>query len=292
MMNDSYSKNIRTYLRTNRFLTENNRPIPSLRRKYHHDSSKKFEEALYNLTEGLAEYSNEYLDEGHFKNSKSYLDYNYENIPFKKKSYSANKYKYLRSISPGVDLNKNILNHSNIKRSFYSNSLETKKNNNTRLTQSIHSRLSNTKKSKYEYYNDIKNIDKIYNININGNSRPREIIMLNNILKKQNKEFKGKIGEMRNKINELLNNLKMIRMDNQRLNNDRKKLIQRINYYEDYLNKIKNQNINELELKNNVIENLKDEIMKLKILLDKKDNEIVNLMNNTDNYKNYKKYNK
>ena len=179
-MNDSYSKNIHKYLRTNSSLTKNNRPIPSLRQNYHLDSSKKFEEALYNLTEGLAENSNDYLDEGHSKSNKSYLDYNYENIPFEKISYSVNKYKYLRSNTPGVDLNKNILNNSNIKRSLYLNSLKEINNNNntTRLKQLMHPMISNTKNSKYEYYNDIKNIDKIYNININDISRPKEIIMI------------------------------------------------------------------------------------------------------------------
>ena len=61
---------------------------------------------------------------------------------------------------------------------------------------------------------------------INGDgSKNKELITLNNILQKQNKELRQKTREMRYKINELLNNIKLIRMDNQRLNNEKK------NYY-------------------------------------------------------------
>ena len=49
--------------------------------------------------------------------------------------------------------------------------------------------------------------------------------MLYKIFKKQIKQFKIKTEEMRNKINELVNNLKFVRMDNQRLNKEKKKII-------------------------------------------------------------------
>ena len=77
------------------------------------------------------------------------------------------------------------------------------------------------KNANYEF-KDIINYDEIYNININHYSKPKEIIMINKILKNQNKEFMLKANEMRNKISDLLNNLKSVKMENQKVNNDKK----------------------------------------------------------------------
>ena len=231
MLNISPSKNIQKNVRYNRALSRTNKSIQDISKSNFLNTTNKFERALSNLREGLAELSNEYLDKEHLLNNyNSYCNYNCNNIPVEKKYYSPNKFQYLRTRTPKRDLNliKNNLEYSNISKIPSSSFLNSTNDysvitSKSRINQLYHQGPQTTIKSpKTEYYNDIKNIDKIYKINIKDISKPKEIIMLNNILRKQNKEFKEKIGKMRNKINELLNNLKMVRMKNQRLNNDKK----------------------------------------------------------------------
>ena len=74
----------------------------------------------------------------------------------------------------------------------------------------------------------------------------------NNILQKQNQELRQKVREMRFKINDLLNEIKSLRIDNQRAENDKQKL---------YI-----------------------KILDLTTLLDKKENLIIRLSNNMKNY--------
>ena len=113
--------------------------------------------------------------------------------------------------------------------------------------------------------------------NTYDSSRNKELINLNNILQKQNKDLRLKTREMRYNINELLNNIKLMRMENQRINNEKKKLLMTINNLEKDLEQNKNLSFNELESKNNEITQLNEELIKLNSILDEKENEIMNL---------------
>ena len=126
--------------------------------------------------------------------------------------------------------------------------------------------------------NDIDNI--ALNRTSFSSLKNKEIIILNNILQKQNKELKQRTREMRHKIKDLLNNMKYIRMDNQRLNSEKNKLLMIITNLEDELDISKNMSLNELESKSNIIAQLNEEIMKLNAIIEEKENEIINLTNN------------
>ena len=118
--------------------------------------------------------------------------------------------------------------------------------------------------------------------------KSKEVITLNNILQKQNKELRQKTREMRYQINDLLNNIKLIRKDNQRLNSEKNKLLMKITNLENEFDISKNMSLNELESKSNIITQLNEEIIKLNSALDEKENEIINLTNNINenNYNN------
>ena len=135
--------------------------------------------------------------------------------------------------------------------------------------------------------NDINNLT-INNSSSFNSVKSKEIITLNNILQKQNKELRQRTREMRYKINDLLNNIKLIRLDNQRLNSEKNKLLMKITNLENELDISKNMSLNELESKSNIITQLNEEIMKLNAALDEKENEIINLTNNINdnNYNN------
>jgi chromosome segregation ATPase len=130
------------------------------------------------------------------------------------------------------------------------------------------------------------------NITMNSTSfnsaKSKEIVTLNNILQKQNKELRQRIREMRYKINDLLNKIKIIRMDNQRLNSEKNKLLMKITNLENELDINKNLSLNQLESKSNIIAQLNEEIMNLNAIIDEKENEIINLANNINenNYDN------
>ena len=131
-------------------------------------------------------------------------------------------------------------------------------------------------------YKSSANID-IDNITMNSTSfnsaKSKEIVTLNNILQKQNKDLRIRVREMRHKINDLLINIKLIRIDNQRLNSEKTKLIMKITNLENELDISKNMSLNQLESKSNIIAQLNEEIMKLHIIIDEKENEIINLTN-------------
>ena len=112
-----------------------------------------------------------------------------------------------------------------------------------------------------------------------NSSKSKEIVKLNKILQNQNKELRHRTREMRYKINDLLNNIKIIRMDNQRLNSEKNKLIMKITNLENELDINKNMSLNQLESKSNIIAQLNEEIMKLNAIIDEKENEIIDLTN-------------
>ena len=274
--------NLKKNLQNNTFKSKYNNSIPQKIQKTYLETSQKFEHALNNLREGLAELSQEQDTANTFSS-----------VPLKKLSYIEPKRQNLRAKTPKrnhnlLKRNLNYLNTSNNQSSSYIRTLDNFSIHSSRkLHNRLHPSISTTRKSsKTGIFNDINNLEIVYNTNINEFSKPKEIIMLNYILKKQNKEFRTKAGEMRHKINELLNNLRLSRMDNQRLNNEKKELIMKISYLENELEINKNMTSNEVELKNNAIEQLKNEIMKLNILLDQKEAQILHLTNNINNLNN------
>ena len=91
---------------------------------------------------------------------------------------------------------------------------------------------------------------------------------------------------MRYKINNLLNNIKIIRMDNLRINNEKNKLIMKITNLESVLDLSKNLSFNELEERSNIISQLNEIIMNFKVALSEKENKIKNIKNDIKYNKN------
>ena len=256
--------------------------FPEISKKKIFDSSQKFKSALDNLKEGLAELSNESIPEDKPYNKNSYKDFPLNTITNTTPEYN---YTRAKTAKKNISLNLNTLNSSKkLSSSYYSsNDFYEPKSQISSLRIKPNKRISssyfNDEISKPEYLNDIISMEKIYNININNYSRQKDINLINKILKVQNKKLKIKNGEMRNKINELLNNLSLVRMNYQRIYNEKKELIMRISYLENELTIKKSMNNNEIELKDDLIDKLKDEILKLKLILEQKDKEIMNLNN-------------
>jgi len=124
--------------------------------------------------------------------------------------------------------------------------------------------------SEYNYYT-------IKSSNNSNNNKNKEITNLHNIITNQNKNLRQTIRDMRLKMNDLLNEIKLIKLENNRLNGDKRKLLVRITNMENELNSNKNLSYNELEKKSNKITLLNENIMKLNALLNEKENEIIKL---------------
>ena len=277
-------------------LTKVKKPIISASKNEYSDSSTKFEQALINLKEGLEQLSNEFPLE---ETSNNY-NYSYKNVPLKRISYSAPKNRsekntYLRNTFNIIPNKKNSI-PKNINSKKYININNSYLNSKDNFSMINHPQRKLVGRYSNYFYNDRSNYKADYTsdvINLNNNyfynsdiSKNNEIALIIKILKKQNKQYKIKNSEMRNKINDLLNNLSMERMSNQRLNNEKKKLLMKITSLENELEIKNSMKLNEIELKNSEIEKLKDEIMNLKILLDKKEKQIINLENNYNNLNN------
>ena len=114
------------------------------------------------------------------------------------------------------------------------------------------------------YMNTINNDTdyiKFNTIKYDDSFKNKELNNVNIILQKQNKQLRQNTREMRYKINDLLNNIKLLRMDNQRLNNEKNQLLMAIRNLENELDINKNMSLNELEIKKNEIVELKGEII-------------------------------
>ena len=82
--------NINQNLGYNNPLIKNRKSIPILSKKKYINPSRKYERALISLKEGLAELSNEFLDE-----ERPYRhNHSHENTPIKNMYYSAQKNRY------------------------------------------------------------------------------------------------------------------------------------------------------------------------------------------------------
>lgn len=268
-------------------------------------AKEKFEQALSNLKEGLAEITSEFNinDNKDKDNINLYHSINVRGHTLKsrKNSFSVSKKKALKSNTPNRDyslirkkllyldsstsLNTNtnrkndFMNRSeryNLARSYNPVSqIKSKAKNKTHLRR----RFLTSNNIRYNINNDYN----YYTINNSDNLKIGELSNLNKILNTQNRELRQTVRDMRFKINDLLNNIKLIRMDSQRLKDDKKKLLMRISNLENKLDINKNISMNELEQKSNTIMELNQEIMKLNILLEEKENEIIDLNNNRGN---------
>ena len=272
----------------------------------------KFEPSLNNLDSGLTDISTEINEKAKTSNYTQFKKHDWASS--KGLSLSAPKYHFLKSSTPKRDYNlkkKNIyinspktLNDSSYYKTSenFSQYIQTERN---KLNDSILPKARNYSRPSYRSilssefttsrksgnFNDINNYTLTSTNIIKNNSNNKELLTLNNILQRQNKELRQNSREMRYKINELLNNIKVMRMDIQKLNNDKRKLLMKVTNLENELEMNKNMSFNELESRSNAITQLNEENMKLKVALDEKENEIINLKNNLNiinkNNKNY-----
>ena len=153
-------KDLRNNSQYNSSLSTYNKPITQNRKKTYLETSHKFERALINLREGLAELSQEYPDQDI-----------YDSIPLKKIAYSATKHTHFRSKTPKRDLNllrknSNYLNNSNILNNSYLKTSDEYSipDNKSRLHKRNLPSISTTRKSsKTGIFNDINNLEIVYN---------------------------------------------------------------------------------------------------------------------------------
>ena len=115
-------------------------------------------------------------------------------------------------------------------------------------------------------YTDANN-DTIFSINKNNYHNAKKLLIKNQILQKQNQKLQQKINEAKNKVNELLNNINMLKIENQKLNNENNQLLLKIIKMEDELNYSKNITFDELKSKNKLINKLNDGNEKKKLLI-------------------------
>ena len=271
-------------------------PQPSLSTKKKINPKEKFELALENLIEGLSEISKDFK-ERYRNNNESALNImaNYSKDNKKNLSYSKPHYKHLNSYKKNkYDLERRNLHKPILKHNLYDNILTSNSNivkiNNRYNTYNAGLKINfiepNHQRIGSNSLNHTNSKDKVYSnfMNYNDNEiKSRELTNMNLILKKQNKELREKSREDRYKVKDLLNNIKLLRMDNQRLKNEKNKLLIKITNLENELDISKNLSMNELELKSNQISELKEELIKLNFILEEKENEIIFLKNRNAN---------
>ena len=257
---------------------------------------------LKNLREGLMEFTTEIRKKEIPLIFESTTSYEWRNNH--RYSISESKYHFLRSTTPkrnNLRREKNINHHTPIPltRSYIKNDdFNKKRNRNDKISDIFSSTCRTWTRSRSK---GRENFQSVYNNNeVRLNSKRStnlltksyagkrikniETSTLNNTLQKENKELRRKVREMRYKINDLLNTIKLLRIDNQRVEIDKKKLSMKINTLEKELDYINNMKLNELEKKSNIISQLNDEILSLNALLDEKENIIIRLSNNMGNY--------
>ena len=254
-----------------------------LNKKEKINPTEKIKFVLKNLKEGLREMSQKKEDLKQKENGKEVrkkfnisADYSKKfNKGNKIHSFSIPKSRDIKNKSPKkklfINTNNNYINHSVIYRldsyrqSTFPSNNDFKRPSYKEILPSRKSNIVNGKESNYNYI-------RINKKSIDNNTKEKELDTINIILKKQNKELKDNIRENRFKINDLLNNIKLIRIENQNLINDKNQLLIHISNLEKELDLNKNVHINELEIKSNQITKLKEEIMRLNYILEEKEN--------------------
>ena len=166
---------------------------------------------------------------------------------------------------------------ADIHSSFFKSTYRSKSRSNLRLTynNNINSKGSFLQIEGVNYF--------VSNKSYNSEIIRKEISSLSKILKNnQNKELRQRGTEFRYKTNDLVNSIKSLNIDNQRVGSVKKKLWMKINNPENELDNNKTISINELENKN-IIAQLNEEIFHLNNLLGEKDKIIIDLLNNLHN---------
>ena len=197
-----------------------------------------------------------------------------------------------------IELNKDINNSFLTNMNYSTHTTKSKRynriNNNT---------TSNTKQNSI-YTNTLTNFEvrparSVIEESQNNNSNNKNLLKLNNFLKRKNNEYIKKINEMKNKINELANENKMLKIENKKLIDNKTNLLDKLKLLENERNDNSETKRLELLLKRREIEikNLKDRILfnkesEIKTLDDKIDeqniiynentniNELTNIINN------------
>ena len=296
--------------RYNDSISKYKKNYPNNIHKYSAYPKEKFEVALENLKEGIEEITSEFNK----SNDKTKLPikdnisttnpskrYNIQKNPL---TSSAPKFHFLKVTTPRrnyplISKKRHYLDTSkSLNKSFFTTANDYKNNsvifnadnhsifdmNTSRLySRPIYRRILLSKNSKNENGNENLDYLRLNSINIDNDIKHKELINMNNILQRQNKELRQNTREMRYKINDLLNNITSLRMDNQRLNSEKNKLLIQITNLENEFDINKNLSMNELELKSNQITELNEEIMRLNMILDEKENEIIALNNSNGN---------
>ena len=195
-------------------------------------NQNKFEKILINLEPRLEDNSTELNEKDKFPNYHQSIKPNFTNT--QRTSLSVPKYHILKSSTP----RRNILRRKNIymntpKTLNDSSYLKTANNFTQIIDTDRHNKYNEFQNSKVRHYSFrpvLTSNDFIYNTKTSNNFG----VNLNNILTKQNKELRHKQIEMRNKLNDYLNKLndyvnkiKIMRMENQKLNSEKKKIIYR-----------------------------------------------------------------
>ena len=207
-------------------------------------AKEKFEKALTNLKEGLEEIASEFNTNDNKDNIDLYhsIDVRGYGLKNRKNSLSFSKNKTLKSNTPKRDyslIRKKLL-YLDSSTSFNTNTNINRKNdfirrperynfsksiNPINKVKSIAKNTTNLRRHFLTSNNVRYNISNDYNyytINNSDNLKVGELSNLNNILNEQNRELRQTVRDMRFKINDLLNNIKLIRMDSQRLKDEKK----------------------------------------------------------------------
>ena len=244
-----------------------------------------------------------------YKDQRNYLNKKYKT----KSSLSVPKYHLLSSNTPRRDYRKNkYFNHLDshlLNKTTYNNQREDlgdlsdieRKNNKLILNsrpsfkknlryysnnrfervQTYENLNSNTTERRNDNYFDNYNLTMNRTNYIGESAKVKELSTLNNILIKHNKKYIQDSRQMTKEINEL-------RIKYQNLKNENKNLLINLSKLKNELEN-KKDSINEINLKNNQIKQLNEELIRLRNIIDVKENENINLKNQIMIYNNSNK---
>ena len=287
---DNPKLQIKKKLRANDSLSKYKKKNPQLIKKQNIELNSNNEDLpLQYIKPQLTETSTRYKEKDNF------LKKDEKNVPSntrRRTSFLIDKYNLLRAYTPKRDFRrKNLYSNLNNK-SFYKTSdhfsdlYNVERNNKlTDIRRPFYrSRIKNYSKPNFNRINTEFTINternNRYGINENNyireNIRAKEIITLNNILNKQYNELKVKTKEMKYQINDLMTYQQKLTINNQNLKTENARLLMNLTNLKTELD----NSINDLESKNNIIEELSENINNMKNDIIEKDNIIANLKNN------------
>ena len=276
--NHGYTRrNIKKNFRYNDSINMYKKTISNYMQKSGLNPKGNFEQALSNLKESLKDSSIEFYQKEKYKKKENegrnnYRTNNKYNLVNKRTNLSVPKHHhYERTTTPSInklliqkklsylDSKKSMknlyfktINNYNRDSSFYRSRDNYSHSHNSKRNYSRPSYRSILNLSNLNYMNTINNDTdyiKFNTIKYDDSFKNKELNNVNIILQKQNKQLRQNTREMRYKINDLLNNIKLLRMDNQRLNNEKNQVLMAIRNLENELDNNKNMSLNELEIK-------------------------------------------